>query len=89
MNPSEILEQIYLQAVKCGTVPTLAAHILAHVDVLLEKIDRQKSQVSALVTSCLEKICRPEQDIRYETATRGVQYNSTAGMFQIPCRFAR
>jgi DNA (cytosine-5)-methyltransferase 1 len=35
------------------------------VDILLAKIDKQKSQVSAVVTSCLEKIRNPEQDVRY------------------------
>jgi DNA (cytosine-5)-methyltransferase 1 len=36
-----------------------------HVDALLDKIDKQKSQVSAVVTACLEKIRNPEQDIRF------------------------
>ena len=34
-------------------------------DIIVAKIDRQKSQVSVLVTSCLQKVCHPEQDIRY------------------------
>jgi len=68
MNPTEILEQIYSQAIeRCKNKPP-SKHVQAvmeHVDLIITKIDKQKSQVSVLVTSCLEKIRHPEQDIRY------------------------
>lgn len=68
MTPAEILEKIYHQAVMNGKRRLLTKNqsaIAKQLDTIIAKIDQQKSQVSALVTSCLKKICDPKQDIRY------------------------
>ena len=65
MNPTDILEQIYFQAVKKRKTLVLSRRFVECTDALIEGIDKHKSQVSALVTSCLKKVCDPEQDIRY------------------------
>ena len=64
MNPAEILESIYSQAIKRSGLSSLPDRLSKCMDVLIDKIDKQKSQVSALVTSCLQKVCHPEQDVR-------------------------
>ena len=67
MNPSEILEELHTQA-----IATLQSKeeinfldiIKSNVDRLINNIDKNKSLLSALVTSLLKKIIEPKQDIR-------------------------
>lgn len=67
MTPSEILEDLLLKAVaildskKEIKYPEI---ISSNVDVLINKIDKNKSLLSALVTSLVKKITEPKQDIR-------------------------
>ena len=42
----------------------ISIQIKHDIDVLIEKIDKNKSLVSAMVTSLVKKICNPKQDIR-------------------------
>jgi DNA (cytosine-5)-methyltransferase 1 len=67
MNRIEILEKLYSEAVQIYETQeevTFSGTIAGNVNVLIEAIDKNKSIVSALVTSLLTKICVPEQDIR-------------------------
>ncbi|MDR0375689.1 MAG: hypothetical protein LBH85_08195 [Treponema sp.] len=67
MNKAETLEKLYTQAVQIyerqNTI-SFPEIITGNVDALIEAIDKNKSIVSALVTSLLTKICVPNQDIR-------------------------
>jgi len=68
MTPNEILEKLYADALKfCNTEknPNYPQILTDNIDILIGKIDKNKSLVSALVTSCLEKINHPSQDIRF------------------------
>ncbi len=67
MNPKDILEKSFQDAVKLiesGKAQKNLGKIKADVDYLIEKIDSNKSIVSALVTSLVKKISRPAQDVR-------------------------
>jgi DNA (cytosine-5)-methyltransferase 1 len=67
MNRIDILEKLYNEAVqiyKTQEEVAFSGTISGNVNVLIEAIDKNKSIVSALVTSLLTKICVPEQDIR-------------------------
>jgi len=67
MNETEILERILNNAVKKikqRKSDEYPENIKINVDILIEKIDKNKSLVSALITSFLKKIITPEQDIR-------------------------
>jgi hypothetical protein len=68
MNQFEILEILYGQVLKFvhkQKLPKYDKLLADNVDTLIEKIDKNKSLVSALITSCVEKISNPDQDIRY------------------------
>jgi DNA (cytosine-5)-methyltransferase 1 len=63
----DILESLYSQAVdifETNNIPIYAPAITENIDILIQEIDKNKSIVSALVTSLLTKICVPKQDIR-------------------------
>lgn len=67
MTGSEILENLYLQAIRVLDEQIelkFSKIISSNVDVLINKIDKNKSLLSALVTSLLKKIIDPSQDIR-------------------------
>lgn len=67
MTPSVILENSRLVALRIlnskkeKKYPTI---ISSNVDILISKIDKNKSLLSALVTSLVKKIAEPKQDIR-------------------------
>jgi DNA (cytosine-5)-methyltransferase 1 len=63
MTEKEILAEAYKVAenLDFGTVSSL---IKQDIDVLIDKIDSNKSLASALVTSLVKKIHEPKQDIR-------------------------
>jgi DNA (cytosine-5)-methyltransferase 1 len=68
MNQSEILEKLYgqvLKFVRLKKLPEYNKLLTDNIDTLIEKIDKNKSLVSALITSCVKKISNPDQDIRY------------------------
>jgi DNA (cytosine-5)-methyltransferase 1 len=68
MSQIETLEKLYgqvLKFVRKQKLPKYDKLLTDNIDTLIEKIDKNKSLVSALVTSCLEKIINPAQDIRY------------------------
>jgi len=67
MTPSEILEDTLLKAVKILDSKKEIKYpeiISNNVDTLINKIDKNKSLLSALVTSLVKKITEPKQDIR-------------------------
>jgi DNA (cytosine-5)-methyltransferase 1 len=67
MTASEILENLYHQAIRVLDEQREVKFnkiISSNVDVLIKKIDKNKSLLSALVTSLLKKIIDPAQDIR-------------------------
>jgi DNA (cytosine-5)-methyltransferase 1 len=67
MNPTEILETLLHKAIsitKSKKELEFSDEIKSNVDVLVNKIDKNKSLLSALVTSLLKKIIEPKQDIR-------------------------
>jgi len=67
MTPSEILEELLLKAIKILDSKKEIKYpeiISFNVDVLINKIDKNKSLLSALVTSLVKKIIEPKQDIR-------------------------
>lgn len=67
MNGIEILEKLYndtIQIYETHKEVTFPEAISGDVNVLIQAIDKNKSIVSALVTSLLMKICTPNQDIR-------------------------
>jgi len=63
MTSTEILEAILQKAMlnSNGTFPSI---IISNIDVIINDIDKNKSIVSALITSLLKKTEKPEQDIR-------------------------
>ncbi len=63
MTEKEILEEAYKVAENLD-FSTVSNLIQQDVDVLIDKIDSNKSLVSALVTSLVKKIHEPKQDIR-------------------------
>jgi DNA (cytosine-5)-methyltransferase 1 len=67
MNEIETLENLYRQAVQIyetqNEIP-FPEIIVGNVNTLIEAIDKNKSIISALVTSLLTKIYTPNQDIR-------------------------
>ncbi len=67
MNGAEILEQIFQKALS-NRKTRFPEKIERKVAVLVERIDKNKSVVSALVTSLLKKIQSPEQDVRLHRA---------------------
>lgn len=67
MNPTEILDELLTQAVEVLRSKKESAFpdiIKSNVDVLINKIDKNKSLLSALVSSLVKKIIDPKQDIR-------------------------
>lgn len=67
MTASEKLENLYHQAIEVldnQRKIEFSNIISSNVDVLISKIDKNKSLLSALVTSLLKKIIDPTQDIR-------------------------
>jgi DNA (cytosine-5)-methyltransferase 1 len=67
MNEMETLEKLYIQAAQIYETQSeisFSEIIVENIDTLIEAIDKNKSIVSALVTSLLTKICAPNQDIR-------------------------
>ncbi len=67
MIPSEILEELHTQAVaiiESNKENNFSDIIKSNVDILINKIDKNKSLLSALVTSLLKKIIEPKQDVR-------------------------
>ncbi|MDR0521684.1 MAG: hypothetical protein LBH00_07505 [Planctomycetaceae bacterium] len=93
MTPSEILQLLYTEAlemVNAKTLPEFPKEITANVDILIDKIDKNKSLMSALITSCIKKITNPEQDIRLHKAefsngysARGLDTDITAPFFKL------
>lgn len=67
MNGKDILEKAFQDAVnliESNQIEKTRSMIANNVDYLIEKIDSNKSIVSALVTSLVKKILEPKQDIR-------------------------
>jgi len=67
MTPSEVLEDVLLKALSIldsKKENKFSPIISANVDVLINRIDKNKSLLSALVTSLVRKINEPKQDIR-------------------------
>ncbi|GHU26945.1 hypothetical protein FACS1894172_04420 [Spirochaetia bacterium] len=71
MIPEEILENLYEIVVKEKGIELVldpeveyGETIIQNIDTLIQNIDKNKSLVSALVTSLLKKIIEPSQDIR-------------------------
>jgi DNA (cytosine-5)-methyltransferase 1 len=67
MTHSEILENLLTKAVSNLSSRKRRKYsgiIVTNIDVLVESIDKNKSLISAMVTSMLKKIINPEQDIR-------------------------
>ena len=63
----EILEKLFIKAIDNVTSYKKSKYseiIVLNIDILVENIDRNKSLVSATVTSLLKKIIDPKQDIR-------------------------
>lgn len=68
MNPKDILERAFQDAVKLiesEEIDNTPDETAKDVDYLIEKIDSNKSIVSALVTSLVKKISEPTQDVRH------------------------
>jgi len=63
MREKEILAEAYKNAENLD-FNTILMLVKQDVDVLIDKIDSNKSLVSALVTSLIKKIHKPTQDIR-------------------------
>ncbi|MDR2772541.1 MAG: DNA methyltransferase [Elusimicrobiota bacterium] len=71
MTPSKILETLLsrsLSNLSSKKSKKYSPLIISNIDVLISNIDKNKSLVSAMVTSVLKKICNPEQDIRLHRA---------------------
>ncbi len=67
MNGTEILEKAFQDAVnpvESDKIKQIPNEIRKDADYLIEKIDSNKSIVSALVTSLVKKILEPTQDVR-------------------------
>lgn len=62
MNGKEILEKTFQDAV--NLIESEQIKEISEIDFLIEKIDSNKSIVSALVTSLVKKILEPAQDVR-------------------------
>ncbi len=62
MNGKEILEKAFQDAV--NFIESGKINQIKEIDFLIEKIDSNKSIVSALVTSFVKKILEPKQDVR-------------------------
>ncbi|MDR3303542.1 MAG: restriction endonuclease, SacI family [Treponema sp.] len=64
MTPDEILEALYTDSECVSEQEPYYEIITENIDVLISYIDKNKSLISALVTSLLEKIINPAQNIR-------------------------
>jgi DNA (cytosine-5)-methyltransferase 1 len=67
MTELEILENIFAEVVLRHTSLSSKRYpkvVVKNIDIMIEDIDKNKSLVSALITSLLKKIITPEQDIR-------------------------
>lgn len=67
MNGKDILEKVFQDAVnliESDRIKNVLPEIQTNVDYLIEKIDSNKSIVSATVTSLVKKILEPAQDVR-------------------------
>lgn len=67
MNPQEVLENCLFQAIQIidsKKEKICSERVRANIDILINKIDKNKSLVSALVSSLVKKIIDPNQDIR-------------------------
>lgn len=64
---NEILEKYYQKAIQLAekqSFDEISDEIKASIDIFIQKIERDKSLVAAIITSLLKKIISPEQDIR-------------------------
>ena len=67
MTNTEILENLLIKAISNISSPKRKKYseiIVFNIDVLVEDIDKNKSLISAMVTSLLKKISEPSQDVR-------------------------
>lgn len=67
MDYTEILENVLSQAISNLSSKKQRKYseiIVVNIDILISSIDKNKSLISAMVTSMLKKITAPEQDIR-------------------------
>lgn len=75
MTPEDVLAKAFSQAetvIKSKTEDKFPDVIKTHIDILVAKIDSNKSLLSAIVTSLVKKIIAPKQDIRlHRTDFRG------------------
>ena len=60
---TQVLTKAYKKAIKGGKI-SFPKLIIQNVDVLISHIDKNKSVISALVTSLAMKSINPEQDVR-------------------------
>ncbi|MDR0568943.1 MAG: restriction endonuclease, SacI family [Spirochaetaceae bacterium] len=91
-DETAVLEKIYLESVRFFENPgkiKFSQAITVNIDALIQEIDKNKSLVSALVTSLLTKICTPAQDIRLHRtdfeggySARSLDANVTAPFFK-------
>ena len=65
MNATDILEELFSSAIKNIKSRDLFPKVIkTNIDTLIDKIDSNKSLLSALVTSLVKKIIDPQQDVR-------------------------
>ena len=67
MTPIEVLDELLkvaIERIKSKKSKKYSEIIILNIDVIFESIDKNKSLVSALLTSLLKKIIDPEQDVR-------------------------
>ena len=65
MNATDILEKLFSLAIKNIKSRDLFPKVIkTNIDTLIDKIDSNKSLLSALVTSLVKKIIDPQQDVR-------------------------
>ena len=93
MNPTEILEELFAQAIstlQSKKENNFSDIIKSNVDTLISKIDSNKSLLSALVTSLVKNITDPKQDIRLHRmdfkggySARSLDTSVTAPFFKI------
>lgn len=64
MTPYDVLDNL-LKKSKSLNTKIINASVIEKVDIVIKNIDKNKSLVSALITSLLKKVITPNQDIRY------------------------
>lgn len=90
MNGKDILEKAFQNAVnlvESDEIRQISNEVKKDIDYLIEKIDSNKSIVSALVTSLVKKILKPEQDIRLHRADFEGGYSARSLDTQITTQF--